>query len=395
MKKRIFLDYASTTPLDPKALVAMGAYLKKHFGNPSSAHSFGQKARVAVEEAREHAARFLQCAPLEIVFTSGATEANNTVLKGVVGACSRNQPGIKPHVVVSAIEHESVLAPLHSLAQAGACEATFVRPGEDGIIRAGDILKAVKENTVLVSVMYANSEVGTIQPVAEIGDLLSRTRSVAFGTNVLFHTDAAQAAYWLDCSVRSLKVDFLTLSAHKLYGPKGVGVLYAREGAPLFPLLEGGGQEYQTRSGTENVAGIVACASALLSVLDPKIGVARIKIRQTRDKIIRGVTRRVEGASLTGSAEKRLPNNAHFLFKGVDGRDLAFALDREGFAVSTGSACSEKTREISHVLSAMGVEGADALGALRVTVGKQTKPEDAEKFVGTLANILKRLKRNV
>lgn len=392
MKRRIFLDYASTTPVDPKVLAAMGGYWKKHFGNPSSAHGFGQKTKAALEEARGHAARFLGCAPLEVFFTSGATEANNTVINGVVDAFSRKHPGARPHVVASAIEHESVLAPIRCLLEAGRAEATFVNPGKDGIVSANNVASAVREHTVLVSVMYANSETGVVQPVAEIGDMLSRSRSAVFETKALFHTDASQAAYWLDCSVSSLKADFCTLSAHKVYGPKGVGILYKREGAPCSPLIEGGGQEYQMRSGTENVAGIVGCGEALLSLLDPKIGVTRIKIRQVRDKMIRGVMRRVEGVSLTGSPDKRLPNNAHFLFEGVDGRDVALALDREGFAVSTGSACSEKTREPSHALRAMGIGDKDALGALRVTVGKQTKQEDVEKFVGALAKILKRLR---
>ncbi|MBI2121359.1 MAG: cysteine desulfurase [Candidatus Wildermuthbacteria bacterium] len=390
MKSRIFLDYASTTPLDSVVLKAMTPYYKKYFGNPSSAHSFGQKTKAAIEEARARVSKFLECAPLEVFFTSGATEANTSVIHGVVEACEEKKPGLKPHIVVSAIEHESVLAPIRRLELAQRVEATYVSPGRDGIVSASDVARAVRSHTALVSVMYVNSEVGTVQPVAEIGGMLVKRPPSVFGFKTIFHTDAVQAAYWLECSPAALKADFLTLSAHKIYGPKGVGVLYKKEGVPFVPLLRGGGQEYAMRSGTENVAGIVGCGEAVRYLFDPKISVARIRIRQVRDRIIRGVLKRIGGASLTGALDGRVFNNAHFLLEGVDGRDLALALDREGFAVSTGSACSENTREASHVLIAMGVAPQDALGALRVTVGKQTKAEDADKFIGTLAAVLKR-----
>ncbi|MDP2637136.1 MAG: cysteine desulfurase family protein, partial [bacterium] len=250
MKKQIYLDYAASSPLDPTVLKAMMPYLRQEWGNPSSSHSFGQRSRAAIENSRETVAKFLNCGPLEVVFTSGATEANNLAIQGVLKTKNYQLKTAKPHVIVSKIEHESVLSPIQELEAQGKIKATYIAPNKEGIISPADIEKAIQNNTVLVSIMYANSEIGTIQPIAEVGVLLKKAK-------IVFHTDAVQAAQFLDCDVQKLGVDLLTLSGHKIYGPKGVGALYIKERTGLSPLNVGGGQEQGMRSGTENVAGVV------------------------------------------------------------------------------------------------------------------------------------------
>ncbi len=393
MRKGIYLDYAASTPLDKKVMEAMMPYLRRHYGNPSSMHGFGQKTRAAIEKARAQVAEFLGCKATEIVFTSGATEANNLAIEGVVRtmrppAQGWSAAGGKPHIVTTAIEHESVLEPCRQLERGeGIVEVTYVKPQKDGIVRVEDVASAVKDNTVLVSVMYANSEIGTIQPIGEIVRLLKPRR-------ILFHTDAVQAANFLECSVQKLGVDLLTLSGHKIYGPKGVGVLYIRSGVGLAPLIAGGGQEMGMRSGTENVAAIVGMGAAAESLKDPRLELTNIRIRQLRDKLIKAILRRIPDCELTGPLEKRLPNNAHFRFKGVEGRDLVLLLDQKGIAVSTGSACSEKTQEPSHVLLALGLSQEDALSALRLTLGKHTIQEEIEKAVKVLASAVAQLRKS-
>lgn len=376
--KGIYLDYAASTPLDRKVLREMVPFLKKEFGNPSSLHSSGQKARAAIEKARERAARFLNCKPLEVVFTSGATEANNLAIRGVI-------QDTKPHIVTTQIEHESVLAPCQRLAEEGLAEVTYVGVDKEGIVKIEEIEKAIKKNTVLVSVMYANSEIGTVQPIAEIGALLSKYK-------ILLHTDAAQAAQFLDCDVKKLGVDLLTLSSHKFYGPKGAGALYAREGASIRPLLNGGGQEQGLRSGTENVAAIVGMGAALEEIRNPKSAIRNIQIRQLRDKLMKAVLARIPKSFFTGSLKKRLPNNAHFRFEGLNGKDLVMVLDQKGIAVSTGSACSEKTEEPSHVLLALGFSREEAFSCVRLSIGKGTTKEEIERALKTLVAAVGKLR---
>ena len=391
MSKRIYLDYAASTPVDKEVMAAMSLYFKKEWGNPSSLHSFGQKARAAMESAREKVAKFLSCQPLEVVFTSGATEANNLAIQGVAKNFKFQNPSVKPHIITSAMEHESILSPIQELEGRGIIEVTYVKPGKEGIIDPADIGKAIKENTILISIMYANSEIGTIQPIAEIGALLKVKDQ---RSKVLFHTDAVQAAQFLDCNVQKLGVDMLTLSSHKIYGPKGVGVLYIKEGTMLSPLNVGGGQEQGMRSGTENVAGIVGMGAAVEEIQDPKASVRNIKIRQLRDLLFKEVLKKIPGSLLTGSPTSRLPNNAHFRFQGIHGKDLAMLLDQKGFAVSTGSACSEKTEEPSKVLLALGLNIEESLSALRVTLGKQTTKEEVVKFIKTLCFSVEKLRAN-
>jgi len=386
MRKRIYLDYASSTPVDKKVLKAMLPYIRNEYGNPSSMHSFGQKARAAIEEAREKATHFLHCSALEIIFTSGATEANNLAIQGVIKKIPEGKG--KPHIVTSQIEHESVLGVCQQLEKEGLADVSYIPVNKEGLVRPKDVAAALKPNTVLVSIMYANSEIGTIQPITETAEVIKRYKIQDTKYKILFHTDAVQAAHFLECNVEDLGVDLLTLSSHKIYGPKGVGILYVREGSSLRPLVIGGGQEFDMRSGTENVAAIVGMGAALEELQDPRLPVINIKIRQLRDKLIKEILRRVPDSKLTGSQNKRLQNNAHFRFKGIEGRDLVIALDQKGIAVSTGSACSEKTQEPSPVLLALGLSVKDAESSLRITVGKYTKPEEIDRLVQVLPKVV-------
>lgn len=394
MRKQIYLDYAASTPVDKKVLEAMMPYLRRHYGNPSSTHRLGQKTRAAIEYAREQVASFLRCNADEVIFMSGATEVNNLAIKGVLQEQREKSQELKPHIVTTAIEHESVLEPCQTLEKKGIAQVTYVKPQKDGIVLVEDVEKAIQPNTALVSIMYANSEIGTIQPIAEIAQAVRNFRNSKLQAALpLVHTDAVQAANYLDCDVEKLGVDLLTLSGHKIYGPKGIGVLYRKAGVALTPLVEGGGQEMGFRSGTENVAAIVGMGVATEALKSPRTVVQNIAIRQMRDKLIKAVLRRIPGSELTGSLEKRLPNNAHFRFAGVQGHTLVIALDQKGIAVSTGSACSEKTQELSHVLLALGLPAKDALSALRITLGKHTKQEEIDKAIKALVAAIAQLRK--
>ncbi|HEX9722625.1 MAG TPA: cysteine desulfurase family protein [Candidatus Paceibacterota bacterium] len=398
MKKRIYLDYAASTPMDKKVLEAMMPYLKEEYGNASSAHTFGQKARAAVEGAREQVAAFLGCKADEVIFTSGATEANNLTIQGVIKSTllfdrvPRVHHGAKPHIVTTAIEHESVLEPCKTLERRGIAEVTYVAPQKDGVVLAKDVQTAIKESTVFVSVMYANSEIGAIQPVAEIGQIIQEIRRNNKGSYPVFHIDAVQAANYLDCNVEKLGCDLLTLSGHKIYGPKGVGVLYIKSKTPIGALLEGGGQELGMRSGTENVAAIVGMGQAIQEIQSSKSKIQNMQ--QLRDEFIKEVLQKISGSQVTGSLEKRLPNNVHVRFAGVQARDLVMLLDQKGVAASVGSACSEKTQEPSHVLGALGLSEAEAGSAARFTLGKDTTPKEMQQAVQALFESVAQLQKN-
>jgi len=385
MPKQIYLDYAATTPIDKEVLKAMMPYFKKDFGNPSSLHHFGQIARVAIDEARRKVAKFLNCQEDEVVFTGSATEANNLAIFGVVRALKKK--GIKPHIITSKIEHHAVLHPFEELEKEG-IEVSFLAPNKEGIIEVKEIQNAIKENTVFVSVMYANNEIGTIQPIKEIGQFLAKINKER-KHKIYFHTDAVQAVNYLDCDVQKLKVDLLTLSAHKIYGPKGVGALFIKKGTPIKPIIYGGGHEFGLRSGTENVAGIVGLGKAIELVEKHKDDIERIK--KLRDKIIEKVSK-IPNTRLNGSKEKRLPNNANISISGVEGESLVIALDQHGIAVSTGSACSSKDLKPSHVLLAIGLSPKEAHGSLRITLGRFTTEEEVDYFLKVLPKVVKRLR---
>lgn len=382
MQKRLYFDYAATTPVSKKVIKAMLPFFDKSYGNPSSIHRSGQVAMAAIDEARVKLAAFLDCELEDIIFTSGATEANNIAILGLV----KNR-GKKIHIITSEIEHESVLSPIRMLQEKGLVEATFISPSKEGILSVKDIEKAIKKNTALVSIGYANGEIGIIQPIAEIGKMLK-------DKDIVFHTDAVQAVNFLDCSVEKLGVDMLTLSSHKIYGPKGVGVLYLKKSIRVNPLVFGGGQEMGLRSGTENVPAIVGFGTAIEEVQDPKIKIRKIPIRQMRDKLISGILNNIPGSYLLGSKIERIPGNVSVRFDGVLGRDVVMALDQKGIAVSSGSACSERSHEHSHVLSSLGFDKEESLGQVRITLGRQTKKEDIETLLKILTQVVEKVRKN-
>ena len=374
MRDPVYLDHAATTPLDPRVRQAMAPFWQETFGNPSSLHRYGQEAEAAVESARATIARLLGCQPHEVIFTSGATEANNAALKGVFLELMRRE---KKHLVVSGVEHPSVLEPARQLALLFDAELTILPVDRHGLVDPEDVRKALRDDTALVSVMWANNEVGTIQPVRQIARICREA-------GVLFHTDAVQAAPHLSLALDRVPAHLVSLSGHKMYGPKGIGALVVRTGTPFEPLLRGGGQEYGLRAGTLNVPGIVGLARALELAYEERE--ARWDHLVTlRDHLIRRVLERIPDAELTGHPSLRLPNHASFVFPQVNAQVLLPLLDLEGFACSSGSACKVGAAEPSPVLLAMGYPPDLARGALRVTLGKDNTLDQVEAFVEALA----------
>ncbi len=377
--ERIYLDHAATTPIDASVFVAMRPYLEGVFGNPSSIHSFGREARAALDGAHDAVARCLGARAEEIFFTSGGTESDNTVLKGVAAHFA----GRGNHIVTSAIEHHAVLDTCEHLEGRGV-QVTTVPVDGCGLIDPEEVRRAIAERTVLVSIMFANNEIGTIQPVAEIGRICREA-------GVLFHTDAVQAAGALPIDVDALNVDFLSLSGHKFYGPKGVGVLYARRRTKWESLLHGGGQERARRAGTENVAGIVGLAHALELAVQRRDADAA-HLTSLRDRLIERVLARVERCHLSGDKTRRLPNNASFAVEGVEGEAILMNLDMAGIAASSGSACSAGSLEPSHVLKAIGLPPESLRGSLRLTLGRGNTAEQIDTVADTLAEVVERLR---
>lgn len=390
--KKIYFDYSATTPIDKNVLKAMLPYLKEHYGNPSSMHYFGQQAAIGMEKARDQVASILHCDLTEVIFTAGATEANNMAIQGVIKTHVSSDR--KPHVVISAIEHESVIALCETLEQRGEIELTRVSPNKEGIIEADAVEGVIKDSTVFVSVMYANSVIGTVQPIAEIGAMIKRVNGAhAANEKIVFHSDAVQALQYLPCNVQDLSVDLLTISGHKIYGPKGIGALFVRDGIQLAPTIIGGGQEYGMRGGTQNVAAIAGLGAAVHELQNGRTDIVNVKIRQLRDRLVKAVLKAIPDARVSGSLEKRLPSNAHFLFDDVEGRDVVVALDQRGFAVATGSACSEKSQEPDHVLIALYGLSEDAVrGGVRITLGKYTTKEEVDKLIKALPEVIKQLR---
>jgi len=370
------MDFAATTPLDPLVFKKMTPYLKGKYGNASSIHSLGQESRVAIDEARERVASFLGCSPSEVVFTGSATEANNLAIKGLL-----KNLDFKPHVITSAFEHHAVLHPIERMEEQGLIEATYLPVESDGLITIDQVKQAIQDNTALVSIMYANNEIGTIQPISEIGELLENKQDIAF------HTDAVQAANYLNCNVDDLNVDLLTLSAHKIYGPKGAGVLYVNKNLEIEPLILGGGHESGLRSGTENVPGIVGMGAAVDQIEDN-----HERIRKMRDKLIKGITDQISDVQLNGSSEKRLPNNVNVSFQRIEGESIVIGLDQEGIEASTGSACSTQSLKPSHVLTSLGLTPQEAHGSLRLTLGKYNDQQDVERVLETLPEVVNKLR---
>ncbi len=356
-------------------------YLKKEYGNPSSIYELGQQAQEACDKARGSVGDFLNCSPSEIIFTGSATEANNLAIFGTVRAWQKK--GKKPHIIISQIEHHAVLEPCKTLEKEGV-EVSYLPVNKEGLISVSDIEKAIKQNTVLVSIMYANNEIGTIQPIAEIGKLLKKFK-------ILFHTDAVQAANYLICDVQKLGVDLFTLSGHKIYGPKGIGALYVKKGTEILPIIYGGGQEEGIRSGTENVAGIVGLGAALVEI---RLRQAKVKdLEKLRNKLINDVLKNIPDVKLNGSSGHRLPNNTNFTVRGAEGESMVIALDGEGIAASTGSACSSRSLEPSHVLLALGLSKEEAHCSLRLTLGRYTTEDEINQVLKVLPSIVNRLRK--
>lgn len=392
-KKKIYLDYASTTPVDPRVFRDMKPYFSNKFGNPASLHSFGREANEAVENARKKAADFFGCEPGEIIFTSGATESNNLAIKGtIISRVSHFTPKkIKPHIITTEFEHSCVLASCKKLEEQGMAEVTYLPISKDGLISANNVKKSIKPNTALISVMYANNEIGTIQPIKEIGKLIAKFNE-GRDMKIFFHTDAVQAVNYIDCKVENLGVDLLTASAHKIYGPKGVGLLYVRKNTPLTRIQDGGAHEFGLRSGTLNVPGIVGFVLAL--GLAEKERVRNYKIvEKLRDYLISRVLAEIKGANLNGSRIRRIPNNANFIFRDAEGEGILLGLDLKGIAVSTGSACSAGDLRPSHVLIALGLSEEESHGSLRVTLGKYTTKQEVDFFINTLKEVIARLRK--
>ncbi len=376
----VYLDYAATTPVDPRVFDAMQPYFSDSFGNPSSIHRYGQQAEAAVDLARETVAAIVGCQPNEIVFTSGGSESDNLALRGAALA-AREKTGAN-HILTSRVEHPAVSKTAEQLEKYYGFQVDWLEVNEHGVVTPEAVEKAMLETSALVSVMYANNEIGSINPITAIAEVCRRH-------DVTFHTDAVQAAAYLPVDVRTLGMDLMSLGGHKFYGPKGVGVLYFRNGTGLIPSQTGGGQENRLRAGTQNVAYIVGFAEALrLANEERETRAARVK--PLRDRIIGTVLETVPDSKLTGSMDARLPNHASFVFKDVDGNLLLTMLDAAGFACSSGSACKTGNPEPSDVMTAIGLSRDWGLGSLRVTLGAGTKPQDVESFLSTLSGLVEK-----
>lgn len=359
------MDHSATTPVAPEVLDAMLPYFEEKFGNASSLHSFGLEAKEALESSREKVAKLLGADPEEVIFTSGGTESDNLALKGIA---YRNKEKGK-HIITTAIEHPAVLEVCRKLEKEG-FEVTYLPVTKDGFVDLASLEEAIRKDTILISVMHANNEIGTIQPLEEIG-------KVAAEKDIYFHTDAVQTAGKIPADVNHLGVDLLSLSAHKLYGPKGVGTLYIRKGTRMESIVQGGGHERGLRSGTENISGIVGLGRAAV-LAEETMPAEADRLTKLRDHLAKLVLDKVKDAWINGSMTKRLPSNLNFGFKYVEGESLLLFLDSKGIAVSTGSACSSHKLEPSHVLRALGLSPEECHGSLRITMGRSNTVEDVD-----------------
>ncbi|MYC31449.1 MAG: cysteine desulfurase [Chloroflexi bacterium] len=382
----IYLDHAGTTPTDPQVLEAMLPYFTHLYGNPSSVHTIGQEAKHALDNSRERVAGVLGCRTSEVVFTSGGTEADNAAIQGVAAALQQTGN----HIITTSVEHHAVLHTCQYLENQG-YEVTYLPVDEYGAVSPEQVYNATEPRTTLVTIMYANNEIGTINPISEIAQAVRR-RSQELDRTIVTHTDAVQAAGFLDLNVRRLGVDMLSLSGHKFYGPKGTGLLFVRRGTPYLPLLLGGGQERERRSGTENIAGIVGMALAL-EMADAGRDSASEHCTRLRDRIVREVTEAISDTRINGHPTNRLPNNINFSFEGVEGESILLGLDMAGVAASSGSACSSGSLEPSHVLLALGQTADLARSSLRLTLGKENTDEEVDYLLGVLVDLVQRLRQ--
>lgn len=393
--KLIYLDHAATTPMDPEVLKAMQPYFTERFGNPSSFHTMGMQAKDAMQEAREQLASLIGAHEDEILFTSGGTESNNVALMGVVHAHTsllKQKFGLDaiPHVVTSSIEHHAVLEPLLHLQKLKQIELTVIPVDRQGLIDLQAVKEALKPTTILVSIMMANNEIGTIEPVADIGRVILAWRKEQKTIYPFLHSDACQAAGYLDLNVEKSHVDLLTLNGSKIYGPKGVGLLFVRRGVKLAPFLIGGGQQRGIRSGTENVPGIIGLAKALELVQAKREGESA-RLAVLRDKLTEGLLA-IPKTILNGHLTERLPNSVNVSFLDIEGEAAVLYLDAQGVMASTGSACASASLDPSHVILATGLSYEAAHGSIRFTLGKDTTEADIEYVINIMPGIVEKLR---
>ncbi|MFB3764823.1 MAG: cysteine desulfurase NifS [Methanotrichaceae archaeon] len=377
--KRIYMDHSATTPVAPEVLEAMLPYFSEKFGNASSLHSFGLEAKEALEASREKVAELLGANTEEVIFTSGGTESDNIALKGIA---YRNREKGK-HIITTTIEHPAILEVCHKLETQG-FEVTYLPVTNEGFVDPTALESAIRKDTILISVMHANNEIGTIQPLKEIG-------KIAAERDIYFHTDAVQSTGKIPIDVNDMGLDLLSLAAHKLYGPKGVGALYVRKGSRVESITQGGGHERNLRSGTENISGIVGLARAA-EIARLGMGEEALRLAKLRDRLAKLILDNVNDCWINGSMTNRLPSNLNFSFKYIEGESLLLFLDSKGIAVSTGSACSSKKLEPSHVLLALGLSPVDCHGSLRITLGRSNTEEDIDYTAGAIREAVERFR---
>lgn len=377
--KQIYMDHGATTPMDQAVADAMLPFFSETFGNPSSLHAFGQEAKYAIEAARQTIAASIGANSEEIVFTSGGSESNNFAVKGV--AYAKKEKG--NHIITSAIEHHAILEPCHFLEKHG-FEVTRLPVDADGLVDPSDVEQAITSKTILISIMHGNNEIGTIQPVAEIG-------KIAREREIVFHSDAVQSFGHLPFNVDTMNVDLLSASGHKIYGPKGIGFLYIRKGTRIVPFMHGGDQERGRRASTHNVPGIVGMGKAVELAMN-NIHTEVERLTTLRNRMIQGILDNIEYSCLNGHPSRRLPNNVNVSIEYVEGESLLLSLDMEGIACSTGSACTSSSLEPSHVLMAIGLPHEKAHGSLRFTLGRHTREDDTDHVIKTLSGIVTRLR---
>jgi len=378
--KKIYLDYASTTPVNPQVIKAMLPYFDQKFANPASLHSAGQEAKQALDESRQLLADALGAKENEIYFTASATESNNTVIKGV--ALANQNRG--RHIIVSAVEHDCILESAKYLKRQG-FKVTKLKVNNLGQINLDELEQAITDETTLVSVIHGNNEIGTINDIGKIGKICREKK-------IYFHTDASQSFGKVEIDVEKMKIDLLTASSHKMYGPKGVALLYARNDVLISPLLHGGGQEFGLRSSTVNVAGIVGFAKAVELCVKEMTTEAK-RLSKLRDKVIKEILKLVPNSYLNGHSKKRLPNNISIRFDYAEGEAILMLLNEEGIAVSTGSACSSKSLQASHVLLACGLKQEQSHGSIRITLGRRTTKKEVDYLLDVLPKIIKKLRQ--
>ena len=388
--KKVYLDHSATTPVDKTVLKKMLPYFMEKFGNASSVHNYGQGPRQAVEKARKQVSDFLHCKNYEVIFTSGATESNNLAIKGIVDYYIESGKKLSDlHVITSQIEHPAILEPLKDLKKKG-LGVTFLPVNKKGLVELSKFKKAVTGKTVLATIMYVNNEVGTVQPIAEIGEAI-KTLNKKRKNKIFFHTDGAQAVNYANCKVDGLGVDLLSMSGHKIYGPKGIGALYIREGTPLVTQQLGGHHEYNIRAGTLPTPLMVGLGQAVSMIKKERAVNGRIK--KLRDYFKKEILKRIPGVLINGDFIKRVPSNLNVCFRGAEGESILMMLDMVGIAVSTGSACSSGSLEPSHVLTAMNVPKDIIHGSVRFTLGKSTTKTDIDYTLKHLVTTIEKLRK--